>query len=296
MRILMTGGTSGIGLEAVKRLLQRNDCELVIAARAPDQVPSLLKKRTRIVPLDLQSLDAARAFVAAVERETFDVLLLNAGIQAARPEKSKDGFELTFAVNHLAHYFIARALAPRLAQGGRVILTASGTHDPDLKTGIPAPHHADAKRLAYPDTDPERDKSAMTAGRRAYSASKLCNVMTARELPKRLARPDLAVAAYDPGFTPGTGLARSYPGPVGFIFRHLLRYFVRKTDRVSTPENSGALLADLAVSPVYAYARGNYLAVRGKALLDTPPSTLARNDAACAKLWDDSAALVGMKP
>lgn len=298
MRILMTGGTSGIGLEAAKLLLRLKGHELTVAARAASSAPSVLKKKTRIVPLDLQSLDSVRSLIACIEGERFDVLLLNAGIQCVKPERSKDGFELTFAVNHLAHYLMVRALAPRLAEGGRVILTSSGTHDPEMKTGIPVPHHADAKKLAYPETDPELDKRPLTAGRRAYSSSKLCSVMTARELAKRIAasRPDIAVMAYDPGFTPGTGLARSYPGPVGFIFRHLLGYFVRRTDRVSTPQNSGRLLAELAIAPVHANARGAYMAVRGTAVKDVPPSTLAQDALACAKLWDDSAALVGLKP
>lgn len=297
MRILMTGGTSGIGLEAARRLLGQSGCELTVAARAPNRAPAWLAKRARIVALDLEALDDVRTFARSMESQTFDALVLNAGIQCVRPQSSKDGYELTFAVNHLAHYLMVRMLAPRLAQGGRVILTASGTHDPEEKTGIPAPRHADAKRLAHPQNDPERDRSPAKAGRRAYSASKLCNVMTARELAKRLtARPDIAITAYDPGFTPGTGLARGYPWPIGFIFRHFLKYFVRKTDRVSTPQNSGALLAALATSAAYRSARGNYFAVRGSVLLDTPPSVLARDDAACAKLWNDSAELVGLKP
>ena len=297
MRILITGGTSGIGFEAVKRLAAAKNHDLVIGVRAPDKAPSLLKKSAGVVPLDLESLAAVRTFVDQMRREKFDALVLNAGLQCVKPEKSKDGFELTFAVNHLAHYLIARELAPNLNQNGRVILTSSGTHDPELKTGIPAPRHADAMRLAYPERD-ERDKSNMTAARRAYSSSKLCNVMTARELAKRLSssRRDIATAAYDPGFTPGTGLARSYPGPVGFIFRYLMPYFVRQTERVSSAANSGALLADLTVSQIYAGARGGYFAVRGKTLVETPPSTLARDDAACTKLWNDSAELVGLKP
>ena len=298
MRILVTGGTSGIGYEAVKRMAASKEHELVVAARTPDAAPAFLKKRTKIVPLDLASLESVRSFTKEMERERFDTLVLNAGIQCVRPEKSKDGFELTFAVNHLAHYLIVRALAPGLNNGGRVILTSSGTHDPELKTGIPAPRHADAAKLAFPERDPEHDKSALTAGRRAYSSSKLCNAMTARELPKRLAasRSDIATIAYDPGYTPGTGLARSYPGPVGFIFRYLLPYFTRSSERVSTVANSGALLAGLAVSDVYRGARGSYFAVRGTSVRDVPPSTLARDDAACAKLWNDSAELLGLKP
>jgi protochlorophyllide reductase len=215
-----------------------------------------------------------------------------------RPQKSTDGFELTFAVNHLAHYLLIRQMLPRLARDARVILTSSGTHDPEEKTGLPPPRHADAQLLAFPDRDPGKDGSEMKAGRHAYTSSKLCNVMTARELSRRLAadRPDVATAAFDPGFTPGTGLARDYPGPTGFIFRYLLPLFTRRGPRVSTPANSGRLLAELASLPAFASARGTYFAVHGTSAPAKPPSALARDDAACAKLWDDSARLVGITP
>lgn len=296
MKILMTGGTSGIGLEAVKRLAAAGSHDLTIAARAPDRAPATLASVARLVSLDLETLASVRAFITAMEGHTFDALLLNAGVQCVRPQTSKDGFELTFAVNHLAHYVLLRALAPRLNANGRVVLTSSDTHDPEQKTGIPAPRHADVMLLAHPERDPARDASPLVAGRRAYSSSKLCNAMMARELAKRLkdTRPDIMVAAYNPGFTPGTGLARNYPGPVGFIFRHLLPLFTRRSERVNSVDTAGEMLAALAVDPAYAGSRGNYFTARNGSLREVPPSMLARDDAACAKLWDDSAVLSGM--
>ena len=97
--------------------------------------------------------------------------------------------------------------------------------------------------------------------------------------------------AFDPGFTPGTGLARDYPGAVSLLFRYVLPLTARGP-RVSTPANSGGLLAQMATEPAYAASRGGYFAVRGKALLEVPPSALARDDAACARLWEDSEALL----
>lgn len=296
LRILMTGATQGIGLEAAKALLALPGTELHIGARNAKQAPALLRSRAKLHELDLASLASVRAFAAEAQAQApFDILLLNAGLQSPRRVLSKDGFEMTFAVNHLAHYLLARTLSGGLATNGRVILTASGTHDPEEKTGLPAPRHADAMMLAYPSRDPDVSKSPLRAGQFAYTSSKLCNILTARELSKRTAaaRADLAIAAFDPGFTPGTGLARSYPGPIGWIFRYILPLFI-SGQRVSTPRNSGGLLADLASSPAYSNARGTYFAVRGKQAPETQPSVLARDDAVAAKLWDDSARLVGL--
>lgn len=293
MRIVMTGATAGIGLVAARHLLAQG-AELTVGARRPGQAPAPLKRKARLEPLDLADLDQVRTFAAVQPDRPIDVLLLNAGLQNVTGRRSRQGYELTFAANHLAHQLLIRLLLPKMAPNGRIILTASGTHDPEEKTGMPPPNHADAGRLAFPDTDPQRDASQGVAGRRAYSTSKLCNVMTARELARRLAatRPDVMVAAFDPGFTPGTGLARDYPFPLSLVFRFILPLVVRGK-RVSTPANSGRLLAELATDPQWAGARGDYIAVRGKGLETVPPSVLARDDAACARLWTDSEALTG---
>jgi NAD(P)-dependent dehydrogenase (short-subunit alcohol dehydrogenase family) len=298
MHIVMTGATSGIGLEAFALLSAASAVTWIVGARTPSQAPQVVQARAKLVDLDLTSLQSARRFIGKVlEGPPIDALVLNAGIQCVSPQTSADGFELTFAVNHLAHTFIAQSLAPHMAQGGRIIFTASGTHNPDEKTGIPSPKHANATYLAYPAQNPNPDAKPMTAGRRAYSTSKLCNVMTGRSLAKALqtTRPDVAVCSYDPGFTPGTGLARNYPGPTGLIFRYVMPLFVRKGERVSTPKNSGRLLAQLVSSPDYAGARGQYFAVRGSSLHDTQPSTLALDDKACEALWTDSQSLLVSK-
>ena len=296
MNIVMTGATSGIGLAAARRLIAESGASVVVGARTPARAREDIRSKARTLPLDLARLQSVRDFAAMLANEpAIDALILNAGLQTQHRQVSDDGFEMTFAVNHLAHYLLARLLVPRVANGGRIILTSSGTHDPDLKTGMPPPPHADARKLAHPAMDPARDKNAGTAGRRAYSTSKLCNVMTVRSLATHLAgdRPDIMLAAFDPGFTPGTGLARDYPGPLNLIFRHVMPIFARG-ERISTPENSGRLLSDLATEPQYQSARGAYFAVRGSRLVETPPSKLARDDAAGERLWRVSAAMVGL--
>ncbi|MBX9884129.1 MAG: SDR family NAD(P)-dependent oxidoreductase [Novosphingobium sp.] len=290
MRIVMTGATAGFGLYAAERLLEAG-ATLTIGARNPAALPPSLAGRVTALPLDLDALANVRTFAAALGEGPIDVLVLNAGLQLAKPATSADGFERTFAVNHLAHYLLLRLLAPRLAAGARVIFTGSGTHDPAEKTPVTPPVHADADRLAHPETDPTAEKGVRQACFRAYSTSKLCNIMTAREAPRRL--PGIAVLAFDPGYVPHTGLMRDNGRVIAAILSRVLP-FLMKGDRTSTIARSGQFLADLATSARYAGARGAYWSVRGPALLAIEPSDLARDDAACARLWDDSARLVGL--
>jgi NAD(P)-dependent dehydrogenase (short-subunit alcohol dehydrogenase family) len=297
MKIVMTGGTSGIGLEALRSMLGRGVTMPVVGVRDASRVPTDLQGKIEPRALDLEILASVRAFCATFEGQKIDALVLNAGGQILGAAKTADGFERTFAVNHLAHYLMIRLLLPNLSEGARIMVTSSGTHDPEAKTGIPAPRHGDAHKLAYPETDPERDAKARVAGLRAYSASKLCNVMTARELAVRTAvsRPDLSITALDPAFVPGTGLARDYPAVINWMFRNILPLFVRG-EGTSKPEISGRLMADLIQDAAHAQARGEYWSVRSHVLKLIDPSVIARDSAACAKLWDDSADMVGVSP
>ena len=98
-------------------------------------------------------LENVRSFASAVDRELgpaqINALVLKTGLLFPNDDtRSADGFEATFAVNHLAHYLLLRRLPPRLAQGATVILTTSGTRDPAEKTIIAPPLHADARFLA----------------------------------------------------------------------------------------------------------------------------------------------------
>lgn len=283
----MTGATSGIGKVAAERLIAAGN-RLVVGARGAG-APAGADVRI----LDLGSLASVRNFAAMIAGPV-DALVLNAGMQRLDVDaRTVDGFEQTFATNHLGHYLLARLLLPQIADRGRLILTSSGTHDPAQKTGIPAPIHADARWLADPTTDPHLNKRAMIAGGRAYSSSKLCNLMTARTLA---ARPDIvargiAVHAYDPGFIPATGLGRASPWVVRSLVLPLLARFPFLSGMNSLADG-GAGLAGLADGSI-ANPRV-YMSLRAGKPTWPDPSLLARDEAACAKLWSDSAALVGL--
>lgn len=288
MKIVMTGATSGIGKVAAAQLLSKGH-ELVVGVRgngAPDTAQKL--------PLDLASLVSVRAFAETVQAPV-DVLILNAGMQRLDvARRTQDGFELTFGVNHLAHYLLVRLLLPKLADGGRIVITTSGTHDPAEKTGVPAPRHCDAFLLADPTKDTRLGKSPRAAGMRAYSTSKLANLLTARALaalPEVQAK-HIIVHAYDPGLTPATGLARSHPGFVRVIFRWVLPYASRFSAGMNSLKNAGAALAGLADGSIS--NSEIYMALRRGKPTWPSPSNLAMDDDVRAELWADSATLVGI--
>ncbi|KPF63442.1 hypothetical protein IP88_13995 [alpha proteobacterium AAP81b] len=295
MNIVMTGATAGIGRDAAMRLLARPGTRLIVGARGSG-APAPAGAET--LPLDLASLASARAFVAAVEAALgdtpIDALVLNAGGQ--RPHnglRTPDGIEETFAANHLSHYLIARALLPRLADGGRLVITTSDTHDPAEKAPVPPPRHGDAMKLAHPETDLPIETGA-TAGLRAYSSSKLANMLTVRALaalPQVAAR-RLTVLAYNPGLTAGTGLVRHQPWAVRALvwpLLPLLRPFVGFMNSLAAAGGALAALATTEIPPpgrVYASLR------KGK-LTWPDPSELACDDAVVARMWNDSAVLAG---
>ena len=295
MQIVMTGGSHGIGAEALRHLAALPDAQIMLGMRgaAPTGVSGL--------PLDLASLASVNRFadavIAALGGAGIDALVLNAGGQ--RPtvtERSVDGHELTFAVNHLGHFLLLQRLWPHLAANARVVITSSGTHDPEERTGVPPPRHANVLWMADPARDPGLDRNAITAGMRAYSASKLANLMTARVAATRAATDPrcISVAAYDPGLTPGTGLVRQQNWAVRALVWPLLPLLLPFGKTMNSLTNAGRSLADLAID-VRPPAGHVYAALRKGKLGWPAPSTLARDDTACAALWRDSLALVGLQ-
>ncbi len=295
MLTVMTGGTKGLGRVAAERVAtharDRGTASnaLVMGARDLASVPA----GWAAIPLDLASLASVRAFVAALPEGPIGRLILNAGGQ--RPDiaaRSVDGFEATFAANHLSHHLLLRLLMPRLASGARIVITSSGTHDPREKTGVPPPRHADARRLAFPEQDPAVDKSPLVAGMRAYSASKLANLMTALHLAQspRARAGDWKVFAYDPGLTPGTGLARSQPWAVRALVWPLLPLLVPFAKGMNSLAAAGEGLQVLATT-AQAPQGQSYAALRRGKMTWPEPSNLARDEHLSARMWEDSEAL-----
>jgi NAD(P)-dependent dehydrogenase (short-subunit alcohol dehydrogenase family) len=293
--IVMTGGTAGLGRLAARRLLRSPNTRLLLGAR------SSAPRGAEALALEMTKLDNVRCFASAVGDRLgttdIDALVLNAGMSPPDGNgRTPDGFEVAFAVNHLAHYLLLRLLLPRLAHGATVVLTTSGTHDPAEGTIVPPPRHADARLLAHPEWNPNRDQTPRAAGGRAYSSSKLCNLLTARALA---ARPEartrqFTVIAYDPGPTPGTSLARDSGPAINFVWQVIGPELQPLVPRFNSVAAAGGALADLALGKTRPPAGHIYAALRRGRITWPQPSDVARRNDVMEALRRGSAALVAL--
>lgn len=291
----MTGGTSGFGKVAVERMTASPDVRVLLGARG-DAAPGV-----ETFPLDLERLDSVRSFAGAVADRLgatgIDALVLNAGWFGSAARRTVDGYATTFVVNYLAHYLLVRLLIPRLATGATIVLTTSGTHDPAERASLPVPHHADARLLARPETDPRRDERPRTATGRAYTSSKLCVVLAARalaDLPELRDRHVTAVA-YCPGQVFGTGLMRDGGWALSLMWQvfgsRLVRPLVPGANSIGAAGRNLAVLALAEEKPPDGHI---YAALRKDRLTWRELSELARRDDVMHALWRDSAELVGL--
>jgi NAD(P)-dependent dehydrogenase (short-subunit alcohol dehydrogenase family) len=289
--ILITGGTSGLGLATARTLVARGVGDVVITGRDEKSVHRTAQEiGATPQALDLGSLAGIADAVDHLRNAgvlPLRAVVANAGLQLTSPASTEDGFEATFGVNHLGHVaLIGRLLAAgALAPSGRIVFVSSGTHDPGLRTGMPHPLQIDARDLSRPAP---REEGTVDS-RRRYTTSKLANVMTAYALARRLSPVPIAVNAFDPGLMPGTGLARDASPIERLLWRTLLRGLV--TLKVaSSPERSARMLADLAVGEDLAGLSGTYWSVDHERR-----SSLASYDEAIQdRLWRESLALVGL--
>ncbi|MFM9849928.1 MAG: SDR family NAD(P)-dependent oxidoreductase [Hyphomicrobiaceae bacterium] len=245
----MTGGTSGFGRRAVERLLRtRSEWRTILLARDPQRAGSLQAAaggRVHVVPANLASLDsidhACDEVVSLLGRDGIEALSLNAGVQGIGADSvSDDGYELTFAVNHLAHYAIAGRLAPHLQPRGRVVITGSEVHDPDAfcLMGIARATWQDPAELADARLSQMHMPAGVERGEARYSASKLLNVMHARLLAREL--PSVGVVSFNPSVVPGTDIARERNVVQQWLWKRLLPLLAPALPGVRSIDRSAA--------------------------------------------------------
>jgi len=239
--IAIIGASSGLG-RATARTLARSH-RVIACGRDVERTRAAVPGAAEVLAVELGTLTTVQRLADDLERlGPIDALVCNAGVQhTGTPSFTHDGFEETFAVNHLAHF----ALATRLAGGvRRVVFVASATHHPDgARTfGFRGGRYSSGAALAAGQGDPEVDDAQRARDR--YATSKLCNLLATYALARR----GVDAYAFDPGLMPGTGLARERGALQRLGWHTILRAAALVIPRASTAARSGRALAWLATS------------------------------------------------
>ena len=309
--VIITGGNSGLGYYCAEKLVQNPEWYVVIACRNPtkaQQAGDKIKASTnsqqiKTLPLDLASFDSIRAFAEKFSDRNLPPLkaiVCNAGVQfIQRQTYTKNGFDTTFAVNHLGHFLLVNLLLKQLVTPARIIFVSSDTHDSSKTTGMPAPYWRDPQLMAHPEQDPVlKNKSIGIKGRTAYTTSKLCNVLCAYELSRRLSEDvstefrSITVNVFNPGLMPGSGLAGDYTATAKFIWNNILPIFSKFIPNINTMQQSGNALARLVEDPELANVTGKYFS--GLNAIDS--STESYDTEKARQLWDASIELTQLQP
>lgn len=203
---IVTGASSGIGKETVKGLAKRK-ARVIMACRDMEKAKKVIReirssvKTGELIPmeLDLASFKSIRNFVKDVLKDfpQIHVLINNAGlsIPVKEKEKTKDGFEINFGVNHLGHFYLTKLLMDRLKSSApsRIVIVASSLHEKGF--------------IDFDSLQGEKGYRNSRLRNPAYNNSKLANVYFCRELAKRLPK-GVQTFAVCPGFC-YTNLMRS---------------------------------------------------------------------------------------
>ncbi|MFI5933382.1 SDR family NAD(P)-dependent oxidoreductase [Actinoplanes sp. NPDC051494] len=265
--IVITGASSGVGLEAAKQLAATGDRVLVVG-RDPRRLGAAMAEIRRVAKgpepdefrADFESLDDVRKLADHIRGEPayekIDVLASNAGGMLNAYRKTVDGFEATAQSNHLGPFLLANLLRDRLS-GGRVVSTSSEAHrrarvDPDDFTGDPGSWNA----------------------WRAYGAAKAANILFAAEAARRW--PDVLSVSFHPGVV-----------RTNFGAGRMTRFFYKTWPFLTSPKDAGALLVWLMTTPGAELTDGAYYVGHDV--------TVPKTDLGLAgRLWDSSTQAVGL--
>jgi NAD(P)-dependent dehydrogenase (short-subunit alcohol dehydrogenase family) len=268
---VVTGGGSGLG-RAISEALARAGHRVVLLCRDPQRgeraraeiAAGTGNPAIELVLGDLAERAATRA-AAGTLRERYgriDVLVHNAGIWPTRLERTEEGLERSFAINHLAPFILNAALEDRLASGSRVVQVTAGLAVKGRVDLARTPSGADFDRF------------------RTYANTKLCNLLCTGELARRWADRGIAVDAVHPGVV-RTKLG-DISGPLGLLLRLIKR-------RWAPPEVGALGPVRLATDPALTGVTGRYY----DQLAETPWPEPARDPALARALWERSVEYAG---
>jgi NAD(P)-dependent dehydrogenase (short-subunit alcohol dehydrogenase family) len=271
---IVTGASSGIGLYTALGLA-RTGMRVVMVGRDRDRTEAARRfvaercgsDNVVIAVADFSNLAEVQRLAAEIlaADNRLDVLVNNAGLMSPKYRFSFDGFELTFAVNHLAPFLLTNLLLERIkaSSPARIVTVASEAH---------RGHRLNLTQLAQP-----HDWGTL----RAYGRSKLCNILFTRELAARLDGSGVNATCLHPGVV---GTAIGQRGGLTELVWRMMKPFM------TSPEKGAETSLFLATVPDPTPFHGGY--VIGKSLARPDPAALDRDMA--RRLWEESARLVGL--
>ena len=275
-QVLITGASRGIGMATALGLAKMGaNLSLLVRDRSRgekvvEEIRALgAKGKVDLFVADLSSMKDVRRVADEYrsKHDRLDVLINNAGAINMDQEKTADGYERTFATNHLAYFLLTDLLLDLLKKSApaRIVNVASEAH----------------RQAAGVDFDDPMFEKRSYGGFAAYGQSKLANILFTRELAKKLEGSGVTANALHPGVI-ASGFGRNNKGVFGFIMRNLAGPFLGS-------EEAGARTSVyLATSPDVEGKTGLYF----KSSREATPTRAARDDAAAAKLWELSERLV----
>ena len=307
--VVITGANRGLGYETAKILANDTTWTIVIACRdmasataAKDAVTEETgNQKVVALPLDLASLQSVRDFVATFKAGDFaplQSLVCNAAVsKASAKDKSDEGYEQTFTINHLGHFLLVHLLLDQLLPPARILFVSSGVHDAaNARRSMLPPRYVTPDLMAYPERDPNLLQPDYKAGRQAYATSKLCNVFCTLELARQLEAAGVSgvtVNAFNPALMAGTGLGREGKGMTRFMwywFLPLLRPVMGRVAR--TVAQSASDLAHLITAAELENVTATYFDGREP----TAYAAEAGDPEKSAELWQASIALTKLQP
>jgi NAD(P)-dependent dehydrogenase (short-subunit alcohol dehydrogenase family) len=275
--VLITGATNGIGKVAALEIAKKG-ATLVIVGRNPAKTAETVAQikaesgNTKVdsIIADLSSMAEVRKVADAfkAKHNRLDVLINNAGAIFAEREETVDGYETTFAFNHLAYFLLTNLLLDTLKASApaRIINVASDAHT--------------AGTIKFDDLNMKNGYGL--GGMRAYSMSKLANIMFTYELARRLEGTGVTANVLHPGFV-NTGFGKNQAGLMRFVMNFVSRLGI-------SPEQGADTIVYLASSPQAIGESGKYWEKR-KAVSS---SAVSYNEADQKRLWDVSEQMTGI--
>ena len=311
--VVITGASSGVGLYAAKALIDRGwhvimACRNLTKAGNAAQSLGFPQQNFTIKKLDLGSLDSVRQFANEIKARSqpLRALVCNAAIYMPlikEPLWSPEGYELTMTTNHLGHFLLSNLLLEELEKSPepdrRLVILGTVTHNPDEPGGkvYPRPDLGNLEGFEAGFKDP----ITMADGKdfepvKAYKDSKVCNVLTMKELHRRFHESSgIAFSSLYPGCVADTPLFRNhYP-----LFQKLFPLFQKYiTKGYVSQELAGERVAQVVADPdfkesgVY-WSWGNRQKKNREAFAQRV-SPQARDNERAEKMWDLSSVLVGL--